>query len=172
MATACANADDFDTDPGGALILNPHAYRSSAVSFTHALAGAVGVFEEITEIPEFVVPVAGLWVVTWDVRAQISYPASAAASVAANVYCALYKNDVIVTGSETTCGINGQSATPTSQPARQLQATGSGSEVLDLLVNDRMSIYAARAGDAGITTDVNSGNTGRSRIRAWRLGPS
>lgn len=173
MANVCYDTNDFQQDGGGRLQLNPHVLRSATENFTHTLDGANGVLEEIAEIAPLVVPVAGLWVVTWDVHGNVNNTAAApGTAVATNVFAALFKNDAIVIGTETAVGINSQGAAVTAEPGLQLHMTGSGTDVLDLAVNDELSLYAARASDAGTTTQVLSGPTGRTRIRAWRLGPS
>lgn len=173
MANACVDANDFQLDGGGRLQLDAHFLRSATANFTHTLAGLSGVYEEITEIAPLVIPVSGVWVVTWDVHGNVNNtPAAIGTAVATNVFASLFRNDVIVIGTETAVGINSQGAPTTAQPSLQLHMTGSGTDVLDLVANDELSLYAARASDAGTTTQVLSGPTGRTRIRAWRLGSS
>lgn len=172
MADVCVDDVDFQVT-AGQLQLNPHVLRSATANFIHTLDGANGVMEEITEIAPLVVPFAGLWVVAWDIVGNANNTAATPPNnVATNVYGALAKNDVIVTGTETAVIINAQGVPTTAQPSLQLHATGSGTDVLDLLANDQLSLYAARASDPGTTTEVLSGPTGRTRIRAWRLGSS
>lgn len=173
MANACVDPTDFQLDGGGRLQLQPHYLRSATENFTHTLVGASGIMEEIGEIAPLVIPVSGVWVVAWDVHGNVNNtPAGVGTAVATNVFAALARNDVIVIGTETAVGINSQGAAVTAEPGLQLHMTGSGTDVLDLVANDQISLYAARASDAGTTTQVLSGPTGRTRIRAWRLGPS
>lgn len=174
VSSACADSQDFQLDDGKLQLL-PHTLRSATVSFTHLLDGPDGVLEEITEIAPLVIPAngAGKWVVTWDIVGNANNtPAAPPTAVATHVFGALFKNDAIVTGTETEVITNSQATTTTAQPGYQIHATGSGTDILDLVAGDQLSLYAARLADAGTTCEVLSNTTGRTRLRAWRLGPS
>lgn len=175
VSTACADSTDFQKDAGGKLQLLPHTLRSATVSFNHLLDGADGVLEKITEIPNLVIPAGagGRWVVAWDIHGNANNtPATPPTAVATNVFGALAKNDVVVVGTETAVIVNSQATTTTAQPGYQIHATGSGTDILDLVAGDTLSLFAARQADAGTTTEVLSNTAGRTRLRAWRLGPS
>ena len=172
VSSACADANDFQKDDGKLQLL-PHTLRSATASWIHLLDGANGVMEEITEIPPLVVVTPGLYVVQWDVHGNANNtPATPPTAVATNVFAALALNDTVQIGTETAVIVNSQATTPTAQPGYQLHATGSGTEFLNLVAGDQLSLYAARAADAGTVTEVLSNPTGRTRLRAWRLGPS
>lgn len=169
MADVCVDDVDFKVT-NGQLQLNPHTLRSATSNFVHTLDGVNGVMEEITELPALVVPVSGVWVVAWDIHGNANNTAAVPPNnVATNVYGALAKNDVIIVGTETAVITNSQGIPSTNQPSLQLHATGSGTDIVNLAAGDQLSIYAARASDPGTTTEVLSGPTGRTRIRAWRL---
>lgn len=170
----CIDGTDFQVIDGKITLL-PHALRSATANFTHLLDGANGTFEEITEIAPLVIPAGagGKWVVAWDVHGEATNTASTPpTAVSTNVYAALAKNNVVVVGTETEVLVNNQGITTNAQPSYQLHATGSGTDILDLVPGDELSLFAARSSDAGTTTQVLSNPTGRTRIRAWRIGPS
>lgn len=174
MADVCVDDVDFQVT-AGQLQLNPHTLRSATANFIHTLDGVNGVMEEITEVAPIVIPAGagGKWVVAWDIHGNANNTAAVPPNnVATNVFGALAKNDVVVIGTETAVITNSQGVPTTAQPSLQLHATGSGTDVLDLVAGDQLSLYAARASDPGTTTEVLSNPTGRTRLRAWRLGPS
>lgn len=172
VSTACADANDFQLN-AGKLQLLPHTLRSATANFIHTLDGPNGVWEEITEIPELVVTVAGLYVVVADWHGNANNtPATPPTAVATNVMGSIAKNDVVQVGTETSVIVNSQATTTTAQPGYQIHSTGSCTEFMNLVVGDRLSLYASRAADAGTVCEIQSNPTGRTRLRAWRLGPS
>lgn len=174
VSSACADSSDFQLS-AGKLQLFPHTLRSNTVAFVHTLSGVNDVREEITEIPPIVVPAGagGLWVVAWDIfgAAQIG-SVSPGTVIGAHVFGALYRNDVLIVGTETEVVTNSQNNPTTAQPAYLHQTSGSGTEILNLVPGDQLSLYAARSADAGTLCQVISSAVGRTRMRAWRLGPS
>lgn len=172
VSSACADANDFQLS-AGKLQLLPHTLRSATANFIRTLDGANGVQEEITEIPRLAVTVPGLYVVAWDIHGNANNtPAAPPTAVATNIIGAVGKNGVVQVGTETSVIVNSQATTTTAQPGYQIHATGSGTEFMNLVAGDELSLFAARAADAGTTCEIQSNPTGRTRLRAWRLGPS
>lgn len=168
----CVNQDDFQVDPvTGQLELRPRFVQSPALAFTHLLDGAANVFEKITEIPNLVLPAAGLWVVTMDVRGNATNtPAAPGIVVNTSAFAQLRLNDVLVPGSETMLQLNSQGVATTQEPALQLHGTGSATRVVSAAAGATLSVWGARASDAGTNTEILSSPSGRSRITAWRIG--
>ena len=136
-------------------------------NFTHNLAGADGVFEQITEVPALVVPASGTYVVTITARGQVGLPADAVTHTA-SVYAALAKNGVVVAGTELMVANlvkGGTTATPT------LNADGSSSLTASLVLAaaDTLTLWAARTSVTAAVTSILSSTTGRSRIFARRI---
>lgn len=173
MANACVDANDFQTDAGGRLQLNPSTLASPTASFVRTLLGAANVYAELPDIAALVVAVPGKYVVAWDAHGNATNTtASPGTPVNTTAMVGLGLNNALVGGTETMIMLNSQGGPTTQEPAYQIHATGSGTEILDLIAGDELSLFAARASDAGTTTEIISNTQGRTRLRAWRIGPS
>jgi hypothetical protein len=146
--------------------------QSAAVSFTHAL-GFVGVYQDINEVPDLVIPANGVYLVTAEAAGVATItPAGPGTTVGASVSMALFKNNALVPNSETRCILNSQGApiAGMTMPALQLHGSGSASRYLTCVAGDTFQLYGARNSDAGTTSNIVSGTDGRSRLSAHRIG--
>lgn len=170
IPTVCVDANDFQTDPNGRLQLNPSITQTASLTFTHTLGG-VNTFEEITELGDLIVPLDGLYEVTFDAQGNATNtPAAPGNIVATAATAALYKNDVFVPNTETMLQLNSQGSSTVDQPALQMRGTGSCTVPVQCVAGDRLSLYGKRNSDAGTTTQIVSNSNGRTRITATRLG--
>lgn len=144
--------------------------QSAAVSFSHTLSG-VGVYEDISEVPDITIAVDGVYEVTAEAAGNATITSAiAGTAVAASVSLALYKNNVLVPNSETRAILNSQGSPTTAEPALQLHGSGSVTRYVTCVAGDTFQLYGARVSDAGTTSQIVSGTTGRSRLSAHRIG--
>jgi hypothetical protein len=175
MANACVDPNDFQTDTGGRLQLNPEALQTGLTTFTRTLGGAANVYSEIitAEVNWLTVVVPGKYVVSWDAHVNATITsAGAGIGVSASGSAAIGKNHALVGGTETMCQTVIQGGATTTEPALQVHGSGSGSRVMDLVAGDIISMFASRNSDPGTTTELISNTQGRCRITMWRIGES
>lgn len=171
MADVCIDASDFEVDPNGLLKLNATYVQSVAQSFVHTLTGAPDVYEDINEFSDVILTVAGLWLVTMDVRGNATItPAGIGTVVGAKAACELRQNGASVPGTETMLQLTSQGSPDTSEPALQLHGSGSATRVIQAAAGDALQIWGKRNSDAGTTTTIASDTSGRCRITAVRIG--
>lgn len=170
----CADELDFKDDPvNGRLQLNSHFAETSLLTFEFILNGAQDVFEEVTDLPELIVPEDGLYLVIYDARGKAAVQSVAAGSiVGASVSAQLRIDNVAVSNSERMLAATVQGLPGLEQPAMQTQGTGSCSTILQLNQGDGLSIWAKRNADAGTVTSVMSDDDGRTSIVIYRLAGS
>lgn len=173
--TVCADSNDFRTDAGGRLQLNPATAQNANTDFSHLLDGVDGTYEVITELPAVVVPRDGLYLVTWDAHGSVVVPPNNP-GVALNARCmaALAINNVFQAGTETmVCSVNLGGSPSINTVAQGTESTGSGSRVFQLTAGQQLRLMGAQDGNAApINTFIQSGSDGRSRITIVRLGVS
>lgn len=175
MANACVDPQDFQTDAGGRLQLNPEALQTPTQTFTRTLAGAPNAYAIVPDITPLAVVVPGKYVVAWEAHGNATNtPAGSGTVVATSAQVGIGLNGALVGGSETMVQLNlqGSPSVGETEPAYQLHGSGGGHRILDLVVGDLISLFAARSSDPGTTTEIISSNQGRSRITMWRIGPS
>lgn len=175
MANACVDPNDFQTDVGGRLQLNPEALQTGLTTFTRAIPGAANVYSEIitAEVNFLTVVVPGKYVVAWEAQANTTITTAAPGiGVSASASVAIGKNHAVVGGTETLCSTVIQGSATTQEPALQTHGTGSGTRVLDLVAGDIISMFMSRNSDPGTTSEIISNSQGRSRITMWRIGLS
>lgn len=170
----CADETDFRTDPvTGRLMLDSHFAESSLHTFEFVLNGAQDVFEEVTDLPELVVPVTGLYIVVYDARGKAAVQSVAAGSiVGASVSAQLRIDNVVVPNTERMLAATIQGLPGLEQPALQTQGTGSCTTILQLNAGEGLSVWAKRNADAGTVTSVMSDDDGRTSIVIYRLAGS
>jgi hypothetical protein len=171
---AVADSDGIDFTLTGSTVsgdLKSVYAQSSVVSFTHLLVAGAGVFVDINEVPDLVIPADGVYEVTGEAEGNATIIGVGPGSVVnAAVSIALYKNNVIVPNSETRCMFISQGTSTADQPALQLHATGSASRLVSCVAGDTFQLYASRNSSAGTTTQIVSNGDGRSRMSARRIG--
>lgn len=174
MANACVDSNDFQTDSGGRLQLNPEYLQTPTLTFTRTLGGAANTYAIIPDIAPLVVVVPGLYVVTWDAHGNATNPPNAPGTpINTCALAGLGLNGALVGGSETMLQLNSLGGSPgIAIPSMQLHGSGSGHRVIQLAAGDLISMFGARSSDAGTTTEMISNNQGRCRITAWRIGTS
>lgn len=172
MANACVDANDFQTDSGGRLQLNPEYLQTPTLTFTRTLGGAANAYAIIPDIAPLVVVVPGLYVVHWDAHGNATNnPNSPGTPINSCALAGLGLNGALVGGTETMLVLNSLGGSPSVNiPAYQIHGSGSGSRVLQLAAGDQLSMFGARSSDAGTITEMRSDNQGRCRITAWRIG--
>jgi hypothetical protein len=175
-STACADSNDFQTDSGGRLQLNPEGLQTALTTFARTIPGAANVYSEIltTEVSHLTVVVPGKYIVNWDAHANVVITSAAAGiGVSASASVAISLNHGgIIGGTETLCQTNIQGAAVTTEPALQLHGSGSGTRIMDLVAGDVISMYMSRNSDPGTTSEILSNGQGRTRITMWRIGSS
>lgn len=173
MANACVDANDFQTDAGGRLQLNPETEQNASVTFTHLLNGVDGTYELITAFPNVVVPLNGLYLVMWDIHGNIILPGpNIGVILNGRTMGALARNGAFVAGTETQiCSLN-EGVTTVDFPALGTENTGSGSRVMQLVAGDTLKIMGAQEGNGSNTSEIKSDANGRCRLTIVRLGIS
>lgn len=174
MANACVDANDFQTDSGGRLQLNPEYLQTPTLTFTRTLGGAANVYAQIPDIAPLAVVVPGLYLVSWDAHGNATNnPNSPGTPINSCALAGLGLNGALVGGSETMLALNSLGGSPSiAVPALQIHGSGSGSRVIQLAAGDLLSMFGARSSDAGTNTEMISNNQGRCRITAVRIGTS
>lgn len=174
MANACVDANDFQTDSGGRLQLNPEVLQTPTLTFTRTLGGAANAYAIIPDIAPLVVVVPGLYIVTWDAHGNATNnPNSPGTPINSCALAGLGLNGALVGGTETMLVLNSLGGSPgIAIPAMQIHGSGSGHRAIQLAAGDQLSMFGARASDAGTITEMRSDNQGRCRITAWRIGSS
>lgn len=166
-----------DTDPE--LNVKPMSFFSPPVTFTHALAGATGVFEKITEVADVTVTESGLYDVSWSVYGSALIEAEPASSTqtTAITFGAVYKNGAKIDGTECVPASALEGATGAgvqTEPRLQVQGTAGGSQPISLIAGDVLSIYGGRAfsGSVATTAAIISNTNGRTSLSAVRIRPA
>lgn len=172
MATACASSEDFDTDSGGRLVLNPATAQNAAVSFSHLLDGVDGTYEIVAGMPAVVVPRDGLYLLSWDAHGSVIVPPQNP-GIALNARCmaGISVGGVFQVGTETmVCSVNLGGSPSVDHVAEGAEGTGSGSRVIQLTAGQVIRLMGAQDGNAApINTFIQSGPDGRSRITLVRI---
>lgn len=149
--------------------LIPVSVQSAAASFTRNLAGAAGVYEEVTELPGVTIAVPGTYWVEYTARGSATIPAGSG-PLSTSTSAAIARNDVIVGGSETQLVLVSQGTASSAQPALQGQASSSWAGPVVCAAGDVLSLYAMRQPVASGTNSIISNTDGRCRIAAHRIG--
>jgi hypothetical protein len=157
----------------------PMFLQSPAASFTHALSGATGVFEKITEVSDLTIQESGLYEVTCSIygSALIQAEAASATQTTAITFGAIYKNGAVIAGTECVAAsvLEGSlgAGVPT-EPVLQMQATGSSAQFVSLVAGDVLSIYGGRAFSGSVATahSILSNTNGRTSLAAMRVRPA
>lgn len=174
MANACVDANDFQTDAGGRLQLNPTTEQNASVTFSHELDGVNGTYEEIAAFPNVVVPVTGKYLVTWDIHGYAGVFANTpGVAINQQTMGALSINNVFVAGTETMiASVNIGGSPSVSLPAESSEGTGSGTRVMDLTAGQQIGIQGAHNGNGTPNCFIMSNSDGRCRVTLVRLGSS
>ena len=176
MANACVDANDFQTDAGGRLQLNPTTAQSASATFSHALTGVDGTYENINELPGVVVPINGLYLVMWDIHGYIALPSpNIGIDLQGQVMGALSIDNVFQANTETMIATLNEGAPASADedvPALGQEATGSGSRIFQLTAGQVLRIMGAQSGNGSNDSRILSDGDGRCRITIVRLGSS
>lgn len=151
--------------------LIPVYYQTAAVAFTHNLAGAVDVQEQITELPSLTLATPGTYLVVADVQG-VATNASAAAGVGVSTSVSAYlrRDGIAMPNTETRLSNLIQGNAVTTEPALGASMTGS---IIRAVASDgatAITLWGSRSAAAGSTAAIQSSATGRTRISAWRIG--
>lgn len=145
-------------------------YQTSAITFSHAIAAAANTYEKITELPDLILTVPGLYIVTMDVVGVATNTGSTAA-ITTSIYAQLRRDGVAVPNTETRLSSVVQGTAAAAQPALGVGSTGSTTRAVQSTGGTALSVWAAYAEDnAASTATITSDTTGRTRITAWRIG--
>ncbi len=154
--------------------------QSAAATFTHALAGATGVFEKITEVADLTIQESGLYEIGWSVYGSVlvaAEPINTVGNTTGLTFGAVYKNGAVVAGTESVAAsllVGAYGATGGTLPQEQVQATAGGSQYVSLIAGDVLSLYGGRAFSGPLTTthSIISNTNGRTGITAMRVRPA
>jgi hypothetical protein len=161
------------------LNVKPMFLQSAAATFTHALAGATGAFEKITEIPDITIQESGLYEVSCSIygSALIQAEAASATQTTAITFGAIYKNNAVIAGTECVAAsvLEGSlGAGAPTEPILQMQATGASSQYVSLVAGDVLNLYGGRAFSGSVATahSILSTTSGRTSLTAMRVRPA
>lgn len=157
----------------------PMFLQSAAATFSHALTGATNTYEKITEVADLTIQESGLYEVGWSIYGSALIQAEAASSTqtTAITFGAVYKNGVIISGTESVPAMvleGSLGAGVPTEPVLQVQATSGGSQFLSLVAGDVLSIYGGRAFSGSVATShaIVSNTNGRTSLTAMRVRPA
>lgn len=142
--------------------------QTGTMTFSHALDGADRVWEVVTPVPALTVPRSGVWVVDYQVRAAATLPAHATASQAAGATAGLYKDGVLIGGSEAIVVYHTLAA---GDQAASVQTTASRQFVHGFTAGQTVQLAAYRIGTTGTVSVVSNGD-GRSYVTMHWIGPA
>lgn len=148
--------------------------QSPAEIFAHALAGAAGVWEEVSEFDDLVAVNTGIYIINYMLRGQAVIPLQedATTGISTQTSGAIAKNGTLIPNTETLLALVSQgtlSGNPTAQPSLQVQGSGGGSVVVALTAGDVLNVYGMRSGSTAGSNMISSGTDGRCRITAQRI---
>lgn len=150
--------------------LIPVFAQNISETFTHPIVAADGVWEDVTEFDDVIVPMDGTYEITMTARGAATIPGVTAAANT-RVVAAIYRNGAIIPGTETMLSLVSQGAAGTAQPSMQVQASGTCTLVVALSAGDAIQLWAQKqAPTAGSTHTIVSATDGRSRISLRRIG--
>lgn len=141
--------------------------QTPTLTFGHALDGTDRVWEVVTAVPTLTVPRAGVWVVNYQVRGAATLPAHATASQAAGATAGLYKDGVLIGGSEAIVAYHTLAA---GDQASSIQTTASRQFVHGFTAGQTVQLAAARLGATGSVSIVSNAD-GRSYVTMHWIGP-
>ncbi|MET9818332.1 hypothetical protein [Streptomyces sp. NPDC006355] len=142
--------------------------QTPTMTFGHNLTGADRVWEVVTPAPAVTVPRAGAWVVTFTVRAAVNILANASANQAAGVMAGIYKDGVLIGGTELMV-IHHTLAAGDQNTA--VQTTASRQFVHGFTAGQTVQLAAARVGTNG-SAAIYSSVDGRSFVTMHWIAPA
>lgn len=143
--------------------------------FTHNIAAAINVWEQVTELPAVTIAQAGTYLLDWEGSCNATIPVDApgVSNIRAEVSTSLYRNGAQVPFTETK-GVLVSQGTPAAGmtiPSLQIHANSHGSRVVSCAAGDQFTLWAKRVSNtASAIYQVLSNDAGRSRITATRIG--
>lgn len=161
------------------LNVKPMTFASAPVTFTHALTGASGAFEDINEVADVTVTESGLYEVAWSIYGSALIEAEPASSTQTTVitFGAVFKNGVKIEGTECVpaSALEGSTgAGVQTEPRLQVQGTAGGSQPVSLVAGDVLTIQGGRAfsGSVSTSSSIISNTNGRTSLSATRIRPA
>jgi hypothetical protein len=140
----------------------------ATLAFRHDLTGAAREWEIVSEVPTLTIPRAGAWEVNFQARGLIELTANQGpTAVAAGVTVAMFKNDVLVNGTE---ALVVHANEPVNDQGKHLQTTASRQFIHGFNEGDTIQLAARRTTTTG-TAAVVSNADGRTYLTAHWLGP-
>lgn len=144
-------------------------YQTASIDFTHAITSGTAVWEEVTELPDLDVPEPGLYLISWTARGIAVIPTANAGNVHnTGTTVGVYRNGVLLPNTETLMTLVSQAAAVTTEPALQMQGSGSGIQLVQLAAGDDLTLWAKRTNTTG-TNSIISNSDGRCRISVERV---
>ncbi|MET7450328.1 hypothetical protein ABZT03_00245 [Streptomyces sp. NPDC005574] len=135
--------------------------QTGPLAFSHSLAGADGAYEQISEVPTLTIPYAGVWEIAYHAHGNFALPSNGGVLL---IRTALYKNGVLIEGSEAVSGIQ-------SAAGFGFQSTAGQTFLHTFAAQDQVALYAHRQGPAAAVAGVSSGGDGRTGIVAHWVSP-
>ncbi|MGW2951502.1 hypothetical protein [Streptomyces eurythermus] len=151
-AGACPQAWQIGVDASWA--------QNATLTFSHSLTGADRVWERVTEVPTLTIPRAGVWEVDYNARVAVGVAAGGGAMY---VVVGIYKNGVLIVGSEAM-------AAGATGAGNGVQSTGGLAFLHPFAAGDTVELWANRIGTGAAS--VVSNPDGRVRIAAHWIGPT
>ena len=150
--------------------LTARFYQTSAITFSHQIAGAANVYEQISELPPLVLATPGLYIAVMEV-AGIATNTGSTAGISSTAYAQLRRDGVAVPNTETRLSSVVQGTAAAAQPALGVGTTGSATRAVVSNGSTQLTVWAAQTEDNAASTEtITSDATGRTRITAWRIG--
>ncbi|WP_405961291.1 hypothetical protein OG235_37155 [Streptomyces sp. NBC_00024] len=141
--------------------------QTPTLDFLRSLTGASRAWEVVTEMTTLTIPRAGVWEVNYQVRGVSQLPAPGAANTDVGVLSGLFKNGVLVPGTEAIVIYQNEAA---GDQGKQIQATASRQFMHLFAAGDTVQLGACRLGVSGTAAVVSNGD-GRTSITAHWVAP-
>ncbi|MBE3012823.1 hypothetical protein IL992_27090 [Microbispora sp. NEAU-D428] len=140
----------------------------ATLAFRHDLTEAAREWEAVSEVPTLTIPRSGEWEVNFQVRGAVTIPPNPGpAQQATGVTAAIYKNGVLVNGTELMVV---HISEPGNGPGNHVQATGSRQFMHRFDAGDTIELVARRTttnGSAAVVSNID----GRTYVTAHWLAP-
>ncbi|TXC99974.1 hypothetical protein [Streptomyces sp. ISID311] len=127
--------------------------------FNHTVNSAGPNYESVSEVPKFTIPYAGVWLVSYNIRANIGLPAQGALWI----HTALFTQAGVIPGSEALTGIN-------AGAGHGLQTTSGQTFLHAFVAGDTVELKTYRVGASSGASILNQGD-GRTGVMAHWVSP-
>lgn len=137
--------------------------QNGALTFSRTVTGTDRTYVQITEVPTLTANRTGVWDLRYFARVLTAVPANT--SGAQYLTVALFRNGVLIGGSESISGVNTAAGEGINKQAMVGQAF-----LIYLTEGDQITMHAYRIGQVG-TASIHSTTDGRTRISMYWIAP-